>query len=499
MLGAVLLWVIDGALGPSAVTLTLGPRTTALPPWYLPDDVPAPDGWTASVIIWIALTIGSVGLWIAMRALTAGWRPRVRRLIGIGAGMVAATTAVPPMTSADVLMYAAYGRLQQIGRNPYEITPAEIFRNQYDPVLHWAERPWTDTPSVYGPITSWTQLAANKLGGQNMHDIVFWLQIMAALAFVLACLGVIALARPDHDRMVRATLITLANPLLIWAVVAGAHNDAFPLVFAVGGMLCLRRSPFLAGLGVGLGGCAKLTVGIWGLAMLWAYRREPKKAGMVCLGAAIPMAAAYGLWQPAAILQVVRNGGYVSVGSWAHPLYMLFAAVWFDPLIGKIIMGVVTYSLMFVIIYMLSKLVPWVAVPGVEPGRDPKSDPLTVTMRTALVIGAGWLTTAMYTLSFYDLLAWLPLAVVFGAKLDRLFVLRGGVLSAGYVPGRAIEMGAILHFVSARFRDTLSPIVQMAVLLAILLWWKRPDRPELWPLRRARARSAAARDEDRTS
>ena len=25
-----------------------------------------------------------------------------------------------------------------------------------------------------------------------------------------------------------------------------------------------------------LAGCAKLSVGLWGLAMLWAYRREPK-------------------------------------------------------------------------------------------------------------------------------------------------------------------------------------------------------------------------------
>ena len=72
------------------------------------------------------------------------------------------TISVPPLTSADVLMYAAYGRLQVIGRDPYEITPAEVFRGQFDPVLRWTERPWQDTPSVYGPITSWTQLAGQQ-------------------------------------------------------------------------------------------------------------------------------------------------------------------------------------------------------------------------------------------------------------------------------------------------------------------------------------------------
>ena len=84
-------------------------------------------------------------------------------------------------------MYAAYGRLQVTGRNPYTITPAEIFRSQYDPVLRWTERPWTDTPSVYGPITSFTQWLSNVLGGTNMHDIVFWLQMFSVLPFIAAC------------------------------------------------------------------------------------------------------------------------------------------------------------------------------------------------------------------------------------------------------------------------------------------------------------------------
>ena len=55
--------------------------------------------------------------------------------------------------------------------------------------------------------------------------------------------------------------------------------------------------------------------------MLWAYRREPKKAALLCLGTAIPMSLAYVVWQPNAFFQVLRNGGYVSVGSWANPVF----------------------------------------------------------------------------------------------------------------------------------------------------------------------------------
>ena len=74
------------------------------------------------------------------------------------------------------------------------------------------------------------------------------------------------------------------------------------MMFAVAGLLFMRKSPFVAGLGIGLAGCAKVSIGLWGLAMLWAYRREPKKALLLCLGTAVPMGLAYVLWQPTAFL-----------------------------------------------------------------------------------------------------------------------------------------------------------------------------------------------------
>ena len=80
-------------------------------------------------------------------------------------------------------------------------------------------------------------------------------------------------------------------------------------MFAVAGMLFMRKNPFVAGIGIGLVGCAKLSIGLgWGLAMLWAYRREPKKALLLCAGTAIPMGLAYVVWQPTAFFQVLRNG-----------------------------------------------------------------------------------------------------------------------------------------------------------------------------------------------
>jgi alpha-1,6-mannosyltransferase len=487
IVGATALTLLAGFLGPSAVTLTLGPRDSFLPPWYLPAGVVSPNEWFVSALIWLAILVGALGLFVGLRALADGWKPRPRRLFALGTALSLLTVTVPPMTSADVLMYAAYGRLQAIGRDPYEITPAEVFRGQFDPVLRWTERPWTDTPSVYGPITSWTQLLANRLGGENMHDIVFWLQVFAVVPFILACAGAVLLARQDRRRQSRTALLTIANPVLIWAVVGGAHNEALSVMFAVAGLLFLRRYPFVAGLGIGLAGGAKVSIGIWGLAMLWAYRREPKKALLLCLGTAVPMGLAYVVWQPTAFFQALRNGSYVSVGSWANPVFR-FLDLFTTGFKAKVIVGVMSYVGLVVIAWMLSRTLPWTAAPGLARGEDPRRDPLTIALRTALVLSVSWLVTSMYTLSWYDLIAWIPLAVLAATKLDQIMLLRITPLSLAYVPGRAIDVGPALDLTATRVRDTGSPLVQFAVLLAIVLWWRHPERPELFPFR---ARTAA--------
>lgn len=483
VIGATGLTLLAGFLGPSAVTLTLGPRVSLLPPWYLPSGWVRPSEWFVSALIWAVVIIGALGLFVCLRALADGWLPRVRRLFALGVGLTGATILVPPLTSADVLMYAAYGRLQVLGMDPYDITPAEVFRQQFDPVLRWTERPWYDTPSVYGPITGWTQWLANRLGGDNMHDIVFWLQVFVAVPFVIACAGAVMMAHGDHARQARAAMLTIANPVLIWAVVAGAHNESLSVMFGVMGLLMMRKHPFLAGIGIGLAGCAKLSIGIWGLAMLWAYRREPKKAVLLCLGTAIPMGLAYVVWAPTAFFQVLRNGSYVSVGSWANPVFR-FLDLFLDATLAKIIVGVISYSGLIVVAWMLSKVVPWTAVPGLPKDADRRQDPLTIAVRTALVLSVAWLVTSMYTLSWYDLIAWIPLSVLAASKLDSIMLLRITPLSLAYVPGRAIDVGPALDFTATRMRDTVSPIIQILVLVAIVWWWRHPERSEIFPLKR---------------
>src|SRR5664280_1315277 len=220
--------------GPSAVTLSLGPRYgSLLPPWYIPPTWNIALGdWVAVMATYVCIALGAVGMWILIRALAAGWRPVPKKLLWLGIALQVSVSLVTPLTSADVMMYAAYGRLQVLGRDPYEITVGEIFRTQFDAVLRWTEHPWQDTPSVYGPIVSASQMLANQLGGTSMHDVVFWLQMLCLVPLLLIGIMAYRMAVGNPLLQSRVAIFTLVNPAMLWAVTAQAHNEALAVMLA---------------------------------------------------------------------------------------------------------------------------------------------------------------------------------------------------------------------------------------------------------------------------
>lgn len=471
IVAATLVTVAIGFMGPSAVALRLGPRNSLMPPWYLPAGLVALNEWVAVISLWLALAAGGIGLWACYRAVDAGWRPNIRRLFLLGAALCTANSLVPPLTSADVLMYAAYGRLMVLGWNPYDITPANIIRQEYDPVMRWVEAPWQDTPSVYGPIASFSQRLAATLGGDNMHQVVFWLQMFALIPFLLTAFIAVKMTHDDPAFQTRAVLFTIMNPIMIWSICAQAHNEPLTLVFAVAGLWFIRRNAWLAGLGIGLAGCVKVSLVYYGIAMIWGYRHHPRKLVQLCLAAAVTIGVGYGLFAPEALFAAARNTSYVSSGSWVEWLYQ-FGLLTLGDATSRRIMGALGLIGLVIIGWMLSRVLPWVTVPGAPPGTDPRRDPLTITVRTAALLSAAWLITSPYTLSWYDLIIWVPLSLMAANRLDVITMWRGTWLSLAYVTGRVIEFGPGVAAAGFVMRDILCTAAQIVAIVWVIWWWR---------------------------
>jgi alpha-1,6-mannosyltransferase len=469
LLGASLGLVLATALlGPSAATVPV-PRThPALPPFWL---AAHPSPWLVSGLLLAALVAGAAGLLLGLHALHGGgWRPDPRRLVAGGALAAAALALVPPMGSADVLVYAAYGRLAALGEDPYTATAADLAARG-DPIGQAVEAPWTDVPSAYGPVATAEHWLAAQLGSGSVQATVLCLALFGAAAYVGAGWLLLRLAGPDAAARARVGLLWWCNPLLLYEVVGGAHVDGLAVALAVAGLLAVRRRAFLAGLLAGAACGVKLTFGLYLLALLWARRGHPRALAALLTGAVLTGVLPYLGFGLQALDQVRAVSRFVS-----------FAAPW------RLIVGPLEAVLPPDTARTLVAAAAWVAFAGFAvvvarllPGQE-TDDVTAAATRAAAVLTVSWLLTAPYTLPWYDVIAWAPLVALPASRLDLLLVLRTAVLGAAYVPGRVIALPAGLRFLSMHVvRGAVAPAVGVALLVAAVVAARRRPLPSRRP------------------
>ncbi len=204
---------------------------------------------------------------------------------------------LPPIGSSDHLNYAAYGRLLNLGHDPYSVTPD---RFPGDPVLGAVEE-WAATPSVYGPVTTGVQALASFIGGDSLRLTVFVMAIVNAAAFLAVAwmLGS------------RGVVLWTANPLVVFHLVAGMHADTLAIAFVVAALVTRFKGVFL-----GLGVAAKVTVGVVALGVAWELRKNLGRLALVAATAFAVCGVAYWLAGPHSFDQVLNASKSIS---WATP------------------------------------------------------------------------------------------------------------------------------------------------------------------------------------
>ncbi len=165
---------------------------------------------------------------------------------------------ITPVGSGDVASYAAYGRIAALGYNPYTFLPSQL-PGPHNPYTTLVSPKWQDTPSVYGPVATWTHLLAARSAGTRPWLTIWVLMIMVGAAFLAT--GYVLLRTAENP--VRAVLLWVANPLLIVELVMGGHLDALLALFAIAAIVVSRRCTrpwhdLVVGLLVGVAGGIKI-------------------------------------------------------------------------------------------------------------------------------------------------------------------------------------------------------------------------------------------------
>ncbi|MFF4987588.1 polyprenol phosphomannose-dependent alpha 1,6 mannosyltransferase MptB [Streptosporangium saharense] len=453
LLGAlsVVAMLVLALLGPSAAVPELG---TGVLPWSLRLDPPQTP---VIQLGWAALVAGGLGTCAALYALRRGWLP-ARGLFALGTPIVVALlTLAPPAGSTDVLNYAAYGRIAALGHDPY-VTPPAWLHGTGDPVGDLAPLAWRNTPSVYGPLTTWAQFAASRLGGDSMAATVLAFKVMLAVAFLLTAVMLDRLAGPSRARRVRAHLLWSLNPLMLWHVVLGGHVDGFGAFLMVAALFALRRpwtaTGLLSGALLGAAAAVKAPFVLAGAGLAWAVNRRLGALLTLAMGALAALVTLYATQGPEALANVA---GKVGDQSLADPWRVLVGELGPQAaeLEGRVALGAALLAAL---------LLCW---------RLPRGPHDLPAVRLALAWCLGWLLTSPMQHPWYDAMLFPLLALMPASRLDGPLLVRGVVTGLVYLPGATallrLRPTPLTRWIAEVYRPWIAPLLSDAVILYVVV------------------------------
>jgi alpha-1,6-mannosyltransferase len=241
----------------------------------------------------IAVVAAAVGFILILRE---AWHRRVSArlvfMLAIAFHVLALT--LPLLFSRDVYSYAYYGRIwTSYGANPYVLTPSDF---PYNSLWHLTWPGWRGTPSVYGPLFTWVSVVTTGVL-HSVHSVIRGFQVVAALASVGTMVVVWRLVqRVRPERAVFAVAVIGLNPIVVYQVVGGGHNDvlvAFFIACAVSFVFARRDLAAAVCLGLGMSVKASAVVPLILLTVAIAANADPERRARVLAKYAVVVG---GIW-----------------------------------------------------------------------------------------------------------------------------------------------------------------------------------------------------------
>ncbi len=427
------------------------------PPWQLSGARVSPGAVT--IALWLAALAGGGGVAGGLLAVRRGAHISVRLLLILGAVAVAALTVLPPVGSSDALDYAAYGRIADLGRDPYLVAP-HFLRAMHGAFARAVPRIWQHQVSVYGPFATAEQYLAARLGGTSIARVVFWLKLPNALAYGAIALVIDRLTRSEPALRLRAHLLWTVNPLLLWVIVAAGHLD---VLAAAAGLIALAlvgrpaaagphddiATPALwriaaAGALIGLAAGIKINYAVYGLGLAWLLRRSWRAVAVATAGATAVLVPAY-LWAGYPAIRAILNRRSTTSADDFYRLlvdYHLHLLHYATPIAAVIVV-----------------IVAILALRGLPDGfgRWP-------AIRPAIALSAAWLFFWPYQMPWYDAMIVCLIVLYPESRLDWLVLVRLTAGTVASIPGNPWRPAS--HLVASIDYSLIGRLAPVALLAA---------------------------------
>jgi alpha-1,6-mannosyltransferase len=201
------------------------------------------SGDSLPTVVSLALVFGGLILlsrvWFGfLRHLNENRGFPVKRVVLVVAIWAVPLLLAPPLFSRDVYTYSAQGEMMSHHINPYSYGPEVLGATPFNQM---ADTVWSGTESPYGPsFLTVDGLLDQASGHQILPDLVL-LRLLEVAGLALAVAATPTLARALKHDPAHAVLIGVGSPLVLLALIGGAHNDALMIGLLMAGLAVAKR------------------------------------------------------------------------------------------------------------------------------------------------------------------------------------------------------------------------------------------------------------------
>jgi alpha-1,6-mannosyltransferase len=176
----------------------------------------------------LAAGIAGAAVLVLSWALLGRTPPNLHRLRWTLVLWCAPLLVAPALFSRDVFSYLAQGEIAARGLDPHATGPATALGAASE-IVGRVGLQWRDTPSPYGSLFGAVQrLIALVSAGDPVVGVLLH-RLVAVLGLVLIVWAVPRLATLAGGTPRTALWLGVLNPLVLWHLVGGAHNDSLML------------------------------------------------------------------------------------------------------------------------------------------------------------------------------------------------------------------------------------------------------------------------------
>jgi alpha-1,6-mannosyltransferase len=233
--------------------------------------------------------------WVMLGRDVLARRANSRAVLTTAALWILPMLVSAPLFTRDPYSYIAYGTMALHGLDPYGGGPSVLSGPVPDNV-HWF---WLDTPSPYEPLFIAIAKAVVAVTGHNMIVGVLLMRLAMVVGLVLFVAALPGLVRHLGGHLPTALWIAVANPVMVFHLIGGPHNDLLTVGFlAVGALLALNRK-HAAGIAlVSMAAAVKATAALAlpFLVLVWAARLRGDRRARILKAAGASIAVFVGVF-----------------------------------------------------------------------------------------------------------------------------------------------------------------------------------------------------------